>query len=106
VSGKDLPGKFPFVTSKNPAKGGEALAYIKVLLLCLFYGGASAIQIPGMIARKEWRDLIAYSAFMFFSFAVALLMLLDIPVPNPTDLIIRLVGGFALRFMEAQSLSP
>lgn len=82
------------------------MAYIKVLLLCLFYGGASAIQIPGMIARKEWRDLIAYSVFMFFSFAVALLMLLDIPVPNPTDLIIRLVGGFALRFMEAQSLSP
>lgn len=75
---------------------------MRVLLLCLLYAAVFAIQVPGIVRRKDWRDLIVYSTFMLFSFAIALVVVLGVGIPSPTDLIVRLIGGFAMRFMEAE----
>jgi len=38
---------------------------------------------PGLIREKSWRELVAYSVLMSVAFAVSLLHILHIEIPNP-----------------------
>ena len=41
------------------------------------------VQIPGLIKKKYWKELIAFSFFYMAAFTVSLLYVLDITIPSP-----------------------
>jgi O-antigen/teichoic acid export membrane protein len=54
-----------------------------VLLIILFYGIVALFQIPALIKKKHWRELMAFSFFLVLAFVLNLLQALDINIPNP-----------------------
>ena len=41
------------------------------------------LEVPGLIKKKYWRELIAYSVLMTLAFVVCLLYALHVNIPNP-----------------------
>ncbi len=54
-----------------------------MIFLLLIYVFIFIINVPGLIKRKEWRDLTAFSILYVIAFALGLLYVLDIPIPSP-----------------------
>jgi hypothetical protein len=41
------------------------------------------IEVPGLIKKKYWRELVVFSVLITVTFAVSLLQMLNIEIPNP-----------------------
>jgi hypothetical protein len=41
------------------------------------------INVPGLIKRKEWKELAVFSIMYVIAFALGLMYVLDIPIPSP-----------------------
>jgi len=54
-----------------------------MIFLILIYALIMALSVPGLIKRKEWRELAAFSVFYVIGFVLGLMYVLDIPVPSP-----------------------
>ncbi len=54
-----------------------------MIFLLLIYVFVVAVNVPGLIKRKEWRELTVFSILSTISFALGLMYVLDIPIPNP-----------------------
>jgi hypothetical protein len=54
-----------------------------MILLILIYGFIIIVNVPGLIKRKEWKELIAFSVLYVIAFALGLMYVLDIPIPSP-----------------------
>lgn len=54
-----------------------------MIFLILIYAFIILITVPGLIKRKEWRELIAFSVLYVIAFALGLMYVLDIPIPSP-----------------------
>jgi hypothetical protein len=55
-----------------------------VLLVILFYGLVALFQIPALIKKKHWRELMVFSFFCILALTLNLLQALDIKLPNPS----------------------
>jgi hypothetical protein len=67
-----------------------------MIALLLIYAFIAVLNIPGMIKKKEWRELAAFSVFYAAGFLLGLLYVLDIPIPSPMKgldyLIVEVLG--------------
>ena len=54
-----------------------------MIFLLLIYALIIIINVPGLIKRKEWRELTAFSILYIIAFALGLMYVLDIPIPSP-----------------------
>jgi ABC-type Mn2+/Zn2+ transport system permease subunit len=54
-----------------------------MIFLLLIYAFIIIINVPGLIKRKEWRELTAFSILYVIAFALGLMYVLDIPIPSP-----------------------
>jgi len=54
-----------------------------MIFLLLIYALIIIISVPGLIKRREWRELAAFSILYIVAFVLGLLYALDIPIPSP-----------------------
>ena len=54
-----------------------------MIFLLLIYAFIMIVNVPGLIQRKEWRELTTFTVLYFIAFALGLMYVLDIPVPSP-----------------------
>jgi len=58
--------------------------FILLLLLFLIITG---LEMPGLLRNKMWRELIAFSVFLFIGMALSTPQVLGFPVPSPHKLL-------------------
>ncbi|MBP2642847.1 MAG: hypothetical protein H6Q67_734 [Firmicutes bacterium] len=54
-----------------------------IFLLLLIYTGVALFQVPALIKKSYWRELIAFSSLFTLAFTLNLLQILDVNIPNP-----------------------
>jgi len=54
-----------------------------MIFLLPVYAIILIINVPGLIKRKEWRELIAFFVFYTIAFVLGLMYVLDITIPSP-----------------------
>lgn len=54
-----------------------------MIYLILIYAFIIMINVPGLIKRKEWKELAVFSIMYVIAFALGLMYVLDIPIPSP-----------------------
>jgi len=58
-----------------------------VILLLLTGVAMSWYDVPGMLRKKQWGEMVAFFVFLVAGLTLSTLMLLNVKVPNPTRLI-------------------
>ena len=58
---------------------------IFIFILIIFF------EIPGLIRRKLWRELAAFSVFITIGFVLSFLQVIGVKIPSPNDGITFLV---------------
>jgi hypothetical protein len=56
---------------------------LNLILVFSYFFGIAVIDLPGMIKKKEWRDLILYALIFLLVFALAVTITLGVDVPSP-----------------------
>ncbi|WP_373232444.1 hypothetical protein [Cohnella sp.] len=54
-----------------------------IFLLLVFFAVVVWLEVPALIRKKYWRELAVFSLFLLPTFLLALLQLLDVPIPSP-----------------------
>lgn len=54
-----------------------------IVLLIAVFAVFIWVEVPDLIKKKHWRELVAYSVLMALSITVSILYALDVSVPNP-----------------------
>ena len=52
---------------------------IFIFILIIFF------EIPGLIRRKLWRELAAFSVFLTIGFVLSFLQVIGVKIPSPND---------------------
>lgn len=55
-----------------------------VYLLTLIFLGIIAFEAPGLIKKKMWRELAAFSVLLIIGMIYSYGQVLNLPLPNPT----------------------
>jgi hypothetical protein len=64
-----------------------------IILLISAFLGIILFEVPGLIQKQYWRELVVFSAFLLFAFIVSLLQVLGVKLPNPNTGIEQLIKG-------------
>ena len=56
-----------------------------IWLLSLIFIVIIALEVPVLIKKKLWRELITFSVLLLIGMTYSYGQLLDLPLPNPTD---------------------
>jgi hypothetical protein len=54
-----------------------------MIYLLLVYALIFLVNVPGLVKRKEWKELVAFLVLYAIGFALGLMYALDIPIPSP-----------------------
>lgn len=54
-----------------------------MIIVLLIYIFIALVQVPGMIKKKYWRELAAFSFFYIAAFILSILYVLDVKIPSP-----------------------
>nr|WP_243270090.1 hypothetical protein [Thermanaerosceptrum fracticalcis] len=65
-----------------------------IVLLIAAFVGIALFEVPGLIQKKYWRELIVFLMFLLGAFILSLLQVLGVKVPNPVKGIEFLVKNF------------
>ena len=71
-----------------------------IILMILLFLGIIWLEVPGLVHRKMWRELIAFSVFMIISMGLSIPQVLGIPVPSPNKLINNLLKPLSAWMMK------
>lgn len=61
-----------------------------IFLLGLIFIGIIAVEAPGLIKKRMWRELAAFLGLLIIGMIYSYGQVLDLPLPNPTDLIMAI----------------
>lgn len=64
-----------------------------LILLVITFLGIILFEVPGLIQKRYWRELAAFSFFLLLAFVISLLQVLGVKIPNPNTGIEQLVKG-------------
>ncbi|MFW0968003.1 MAG: hypothetical protein ACN4A7_07800 [Thermacetogeniaceae bacterium] len=59
--------------------------FLKSLFVLLLGAGVAYDEVPKLLQQQLHRELIVFSCFLLIGVALALAMILNLPIPNPTD---------------------
>jgi len=59
-------------------------AYALVFVLILVFLAIIAFEVPGLIRKKMWRELAAFSVLLTIGMVLSFGQVLGYPMPNPT----------------------
>lgn len=54
-----------------------------MILLILAFAIMALIEVPELIKKKYWRELIAFSVILILAFVISVFQYKDIDIPNP-----------------------
>ncbi|NMB95270.1 MAG: hypothetical protein GYA02_01450 [Clostridiaceae bacterium] len=54
-----------------------------MIFFLLIYALMIIINVPGLIKRREWRELTAFSILYIVAFTLGLMYVIDVPIPSP-----------------------
>lgn len=54
-----------------------------ISLLILAFTGVALFEVPALIQKKYWRELIVFSLFLLLAFVLALLQTIGVDIPSP-----------------------
>lgn len=58
-----------------------------IALLLVFFLDIVLLEAPGLVKKKMWRELLAFSGYLLLGLALSLPQVMGIKVPNPTKVI-------------------
>lgn len=61
--------------------------FLSILLLSVAYLIMIWLEVPRLVIQKKWRDLTAFSVLLLPAIVYSYGIVLDLKLPNPTDLI-------------------
>lgn len=53
-----------------------------------------AIQLPLLLKEKQWGELAAFLTLWLVAVVYASLVVLDVPIPNPTEILISVLHNY------------
>jgi hypothetical protein len=62
-----------------------------VLLVVIIFGVIAWLEIPGMVQKKYWRELIVYCALLLPEFVLSLLLTMGVNFPAVSTAIFEMV---------------
>ena len=67
-----------------------------MIFLLLIYALIFIINVPGLVKKKEWRELTFFTILYIIAFTLGLLYVLDVHIPSPMKglqyLIVEVLG--------------
>ena len=63
---------------------------LAILGVLVIWGMISFFEIRPLVKKKWWREITVYCLLLSLSLMVSILLSLDVPVPPPGELIIRI----------------
>ncbi len=54
-----------------------------MFLLIMVFIGIVLFEVPGLIRKRYWRELIAFSLFLLLAFTMTILQAIGVEIPNP-----------------------
>ncbi|HPU36322.1 MAG TPA: hypothetical protein PL078_05060 [Bacillota bacterium] len=66
-----------------------------IALLALIFIAIIALEVPGLVRKKMWRELTAFSVLLLIGMVLSFGQALKLPLPNPTRGIEALFGPVA-----------
>lgn len=58
-----------------------------IVLLLILFTGIVLFEVPGLVKKKMWRELVVFSVYMVFGASLSILEVLQIEVLNPAKVI-------------------
>ncbi|MGB9803181.1 hypothetical protein [Desulfofundulus sp.] len=55
-----------------------------VLMLIVLFTGIILFEVPGLVKKKMWRELAAFSVYLAIGMALSIPQVLGVKVPNPS----------------------
>ncbi|SHI98110.1 hypothetical protein [Desulfofundulus thermosubterraneus] len=56
---------------------------MQITLLSLLFIAIIALQVPPLVKKKMWRELVAFSVLLFLGMIYSYGLVLNLPLPNP-----------------------
>lgn len=72
---------------------------MKILLLALLFISIILFEAPGLVKNKMWRELTAFSVYLFIGIALSIPLVLGIKLPNPSKAIEAVIKPIS-QFLE------
>lgn len=66
-----------------------------IVLLIMAFIGIILFEVPGLVKKKMWRELIAFSVYLSIGMALSIPQVLGIILPNPSKAIEVLIKPVA-----------
>lgn len=69
-----------------------------VFLLIVAYLAIILFEVPGLIRKKYWRELVAFAVMLLLSFIFSFLYVIGVKIPSPTAVITAIVNAVMSMF--------
>lgn len=69
-----------------------------IVLLCIIYFGIIVFEVPGLIKRQYWYELMVFFLLLVISFIFSLLYTMDVDIPSPVIFIEKFIR-FVFKFI-------
>lgn len=64
---------------------------MKVFLIILIFAFLALLEIPGLMCKKQWRELAISSVLLGIGFLLSFLQVIGVSIPNPNKGLIYLI---------------
>lgn len=64
---------------------------MKILVLVLVFSGLALLEIPKLMRKKQWPELITSAVLLSIGFLLSFLQVIGVVLPNPNKVISNLI---------------